>query len=128
MGNINLLYSDLEPSMNISWDKDVQQTVGARAVKMSLLGIIITKKGSRPFDPDFGCDISSQLFETMSPLIANTIERNIILAIRNYEPRISQLYVQVTPLYDSNEIIVEVRFSIVDNPDVLEQIKLKLSE
>ncbi|QPB12406.1 baseplate wedge subunit [Providencia phage PSTCR6] len=128
MGNINLLYSDLEPSMNINWDKDVQQTVGARSVKMSLLGIIITKKGSRPFDPDFGCDISSQLFETMSPLIVDTIERNITLAIRNYEPRISQLYVQVTPLYDSNEIIVEVRFSIVDNPDVLEQIKLKLSE
>lgn len=128
MGNINLLYSDLEPSMNINWDKDVQQTVGARSVKMSLLGIIITKKGSRPFDPDFGCDISSQLFETMSPLIVDTIERNITLAIRNYEPRISRLYVQVTPLYDSNEIIVEVRFSIVDNPDVLEQIKLKLSE
>lgn len=127
MGNMNLLYSDLDPSLSIAWDKDVAKITGARAVKMSLLGIILTKKGSRAFDPDFGCDISDQLFENMTPLVSQTIENNIILAVRNYEPRIDKLYVHVTPLYDSGAAIVEVRFSIVDNPDVLEQIKLKLS-
>ncbi|ANM46538.1 baseplate wedge subunit [Morganella phage vB_MmoM_MP1] len=128
MGNMNLLYSDLDPGLNKAWDNDVQKIRGARAVKMSLLGIILTKKGTRAFDPEFGCDIDGQLFENMSPLIADTIERNIKLAIRDYEPRIDKLSVNVIALHDSNAIIVEVIFSIVDNPDVLEQIKLRLTQ
>lgn len=128
MGNMNLLYSDLDPGLNKAWDNDVQKIRGARAVKMSLLGIILTKKGTRAFDPEFGCDIDGQLFENMSPLIADTIERNIKLAIRDYEPRIDKLRVNVIALHDSNAIIVEVIFSIVDNPDVLEQIKLRLTQ
>ncbi|MGQ3469319.1 hypothetical protein, partial [Xanthomonas campestris] len=30
--------------------------------------IITTRKGSRPFDPAFGCDITNELFENMTPL------------------------------------------------------------
>lgn len=125
--NINLMYSDLSPEMSQDWKHDVAKVVGARAVKNSLLGIITTRKGSRPFMPDFGCDISDQLFENMSPLIADTIQRNIVSAVRNFEPRISRLTVQVTPIYDDNTVIVTVQFSIVDDPDTLEQIRVQLS-
>lgn len=127
MGNVNLLYTDLDPQLNMSWDKDVQKSSGFRAVKNSILGIILTKKGSRPFDPEFGCDLSDQIFENMSPLVIDTVEKNILTGIRNYEPRVNRLKVNVTPLYDSNSIIVEIFFSIVDNPDVLEQIKIQLA-
>lgn len=127
MANINLMYTDLSPTMDMAWNKDVQKTTGARAVKNSLLGIIVTKKGSRPFDPDFGSDLGAQLFENMTPLTADTIEKNITTAIRNYEPRVYSLSVNCQPLYDQNAVIVTVRFSIVDNPDVLEEIKVRLS-
>jgi phage baseplate assembly protein W len=126
--NINQMYSDLEPEMRTSWDRDVARVVGARSVKNSLLGIITTRKGSRPFMPEFGCDISNQLFENITPLITDTIKRNIVSAVRNFEPRISQLAVQVTPVYDDNSIIVTVQFSIVDDPDTLEQIRIQLSQ
>lgn len=125
--NINLLYSDLDPEMNKSWDNDVARTTGARAVKNSLLGIITTRRGSRPFLPDFGCSLSDQLFENMTPLTGDTIKRNIISSVRAYEPRIDRLSVQVTPIYDDNTLIVTVQFSVVDDPDTLEQIKLQLS-
>ncbi|ASZ76445.1 baseplate wedge subunit [Proteus phage PM2] len=110
------------------WDKDLHKVVGDRAVKNSILGIISTRKGSRPFDPEFGCNITDQLFENMSPLIEDTIERSIVSAIKNYEPRVQRLKVSVTTLYDSNSIIVDIIFSIVDNPDTLEQIKVQLSK
>ena len=127
MSNINVLYTDFDPELNMSWDRDVAKATGARAVKNSLLGIITTRRGSRPFDPDFGCDLSDQLFENLNPLVADTIERNIISAVRTHEPRILQLQVDVIPVYDDNAIIVEVRFTILDNPDTLEQLKLQLS-
>ncbi|WZK93287.1 baseplate wedge subunit [Enterobacter phage vB_EclM_AS6] len=127
MANINDLYSDLDPELKMDWSKDVARARGLRAIKNSLLGIITTRKGSRPFDPNFGCDLQDQLFENITPLTADTVERNIISAIRNYEPRVRRLQVNVTPVYDDHTLIVEVRFSVVDNPDDLEQIKLQLA-
>lgn len=127
MSNINKLYSDIDPEMRMDWNKDVARSVGLRSIKNSLLGIVTTRKGSRPFDPEFGCDLVDELFENMTPLTADTIERNIQAAIRNYEPRIDKLSVSVTPVYDDYTVIVEIRFSVVDNPDDIEQIKLQLA-
>jgi phage baseplate assembly protein W len=127
MRNINEMYKDLAVGMPMGWNRDVASANGARAVKNSLIGIITTKKGERAFNPDFGCDISDALFENMTPLTANTIEKSIISAIRTYEPRIVRLNVTVDAQYDSNAAIVTIMFSILDNPDTLEQLKLKLS-
>ena len=127
MANINKLYSDIDPEMKIDWNKDVSRSLGLRSIKNSLLGIITTRKGSRPFDPEFGCDLSDQLFENMTPLTADTVERNIESAVRNYEPRIDKLSVNVIPVYDDYTLIVEIRFSVIDNPDDIEQIKLQLA-
>lgn len=126
MANINKLYSDIDPEMKMDWNKDVSRSLGLRSIKNSLLGIITTRKGSRPFDPEFGCDLSDQLFENMTPLTADTVERNIESAVRNYEPRIDKLSVNVIPVYDDYTLIVEIRFSVIDNPDDIEQIKLQL--
>lgn len=125
--NINLMYSDLNPGLIQDWKHDAAKVVGARAVKNSLLGIITTRKGSRPFMPEFGCDITDQLFDNMTPLTADTIQRNIVSSVRNFEPRIKRLSVQVAPIYDDNTIVVTVQFSIVDDPDTLEQIRVQLS-
>lgn len=128
MKTINELYKDISPEMNMAWDKDLASSVGARAVKNSILGIITTQKGDRPFDPEFGCDITDSLFENMTPLTANTIEKSISSAIRAYEPRVVRLSVAVESEYDSNTVIVTIMFSILDNPDTLEQLKLQLGE
>jgi phage baseplate assembly protein W len=125
--SINQMYTDISPEMSMAWNRDVAKSVGTRAVKNSLLGIITTRKGSKPFDPEFGCDMSDQLFENLSPLTANTLEKSITAAVRTYEPRIVRLSVNVIPQYDLNTIIVDVRFSILDNPDTLEALKLQLS-
>ena len=125
--NINFLYSDLDPNFDKAWNKDVAASIGARAVKNSILGIITTRKGSRPFQPNFGCGLADELFENMTPLTADTVERNIESAVRNYEPRIDKLSVNVIPVYDDYTLIVEIRFSVIDNPDDIEQIKLQLA-
>lgn len=124
---VNQMYTDISPEMTMAWNKDVSKSIGIRAVKNSLLGIITSRKGSKPFDPDFGCDMSDQLFENLTPLTANTLEKSITAAVRQYEPRVVRLVVNVSPQYDANTLIVDVRFSILDNPDTLETLKLQLS-
>ena len=128
MLTIDKMYTDISPDLRQSWDKDIAKVTGVRAVKNSMIGIITSKKGSKPFEPEFGCDITSQLFEILTPLSADTIQKNIISAIRAYEPRIVRLKVIVTPLYDNNSVIVDIRFSVLDNPDVLEVLKIHLAD
>lgn len=125
---INVLYTDITPELNADWSKDLSVARGARAVRNSIIGIITTRKGSRPFDPRFGCNLNDELFENLDPLIKDTIETSIFESIRTYEPRIKALYVKVDPLYDLNAIIVTVQFSIVDNPEEIEQLKLRIGE
>lgn len=127
MTTINQMYSDLNMEFLKSWDNDVKKNVGLKAVKDSLLLIITTKKGTRPFDPNFGCDLNNALFENINPLTIDTLSKNIHESIRNYEPRVSKLNVEVTPQYDDNAIIVSVSFSIIDNPDELEQLKIRMA-
>lgn len=125
--NINLLYTDLDPDFGKSWDNDVLMTRGARAVKNSIIGIVSTPIGARPFNPYFGCDLPDQLFENITPLVVDTVRKNITTAIRNFEPRVYNLQIDSLGNYDNNELIVTIKFSIVDNPAVIDEIKMKLS-
>ena len=125
--NLRLLYSDIEPNMQRDWNNDVAASKGAAAVRNSLIGIVTTIKGTRPFDSNFGCAISDMLFENMSPLTAESIRTSIVSAIRTYEPRVYNLSVEVIPQYDDNSVTVTIYYSIIDDPDDVEQIKLQLS-
>ena len=125
--NIDELYSDLEPTMSRSWNRDVAVSKGVRSVKDSIIGLVMTRKGSRVFNPDIGCDISDSLFENITPLTATIMKQAIMDTIRNHEPRISSLSVETYSYYDDNMINVVISFSVIDSPDILEQIKLQLS-
>ena len=128
MATINQLYTDLDMTFSRAWNNDIKKNIGIKAVKDSILLIITTRRGSRPFDPNFGCDLNKSLFENMNPLIVDTLSKNISEAIRNYEPRVKALNVDVTPQYDDNAIIVSIYFSVIDNPDDLEQLKIRLAQ
>lgn len=126
MSNLNIMYIDLSSDMGTDWDKDVSQAKGSRSIKNSMLGIITSRKGSRAFDPDFGCDLQDEIFENMTPLTQNTLETTIKRAIITYEPRVLSISVTVNPVPDTNSVIITIKFTILDNPDKLELLKFKL--
>ncbi|QDH49119.1 baseplate wedge subunit [Pantoea phage Phynn] len=125
--NIRLLYSDMEPNLVRDWNKDVTASKGSAAVRNALIGIVTCQKGTRPFDSQFGCDIGNQIFENMNPLTAESVRSSITASIRAYEPRVYNLDVEVVPVYDENSIIVTIYYSIIDEPEQIEKIKLALS-
>lgn len=126
--SINNLYSDIQPNLERTYNNDVSKTVGVRSVKDAIIGIVTTEKGTRPFDPLFGCNIVNQLFENMNPLTKDSMIKEITYSIRNYEPRVSKLKMDIQANYDNYEVLVTIFFSVVDDPDELNQIKLKLSK
>lgn len=111
------VWSDLDPDMLQSYNRDVAKITGVTTVHYSLFGIISTRKGSRAFYPEFGCDLTDMLFENWNPAVRQKIESNIITSIQLFEPRVNPNTISVTSsLEDENSISITVAFQLVDLP------------
>lgn len=122
-------YSDIAPDFKRdNTNNDVSVVINTNAVQNSLVGIISTRKGERPFEPDFGSDIHSSLFENMSDFSAYAVEKAIQEAITNYEPRVILKRVQVTPEYDTNTYTVEIHYHIITDMNYIYNLKLSLKD
>ena len=88
------------------------------AVKQAILNILLTSPGERPFDPLFGCDIRSQLFENFDPIIEAILDEQIRTSLRNYEPRVEVLGVTVDGQPDRNKVDITVEVEI-QSPEVV---------
>ena len=65
------------------------------------------------FNPIFGSDVRSSLFEFVDYGTASIIEEQIKLAIRNFEPRVDNVSVEVNPKPDTNEFEATIFFDII---------------
>lgn len=121
-------YSDI----NLNFAKDVRSndvgiTSNATAIQYSILGIVGTRKGERPFYPSFGCDIHGSLFENMNDASMVAVEKSVATAIRNFEPRVKLERVLVTPIYDQNTYIVTIYYRLITDLNYILSLKMELS-
>lgn len=122
-------YSDLSASFSKDIrTNDVAIIANASAVQQSIVSIVGTRKGERPFDPTFGCDIHGQLFENMNDASMLAVERSIYDAVRNYEPRVSLENVSVTPIYDENTYIVTIYYRLITDLNTIYKLKMELAD
>ena len=88
-----------------------------QAVKQSVLNILLTNRGERPFDPLFGCDIRKQLFENFDLITEQLLKDQIRTSLRNYEPRVKILDINVSGKPDQNKVDISLKVEI-QSPDV----------
>jgi len=99
--------------------------------KSNLINLILTKKGERVGQPDFGCDIWRILFD---PIIDGEIdarvEQTIMDAVSIWLPYISidEIFLEYTPeLIDTNGFNVEIKFSLSSNPNLGETVTVNVN-
>jgi phage baseplate assembly protein W len=92
---------------DVSLKKDVE------AVKQSVLNILLTNKGERPFLPTFGANIRSHLFENIDSVTSSLIEEDITFALRNFEPRVRVLSVNVEEQPERNAVNITLDVEII---------------
>jgi phage baseplate assembly protein W len=97
----------------------------------NLKNLILTKKGERILNPTFGCDIHKVLFEQLDgELIENKIETAILDAVSTWLP-----YLSINEIifdYDDNDIDLnrinlEIKFSLISNPDLRESVQITVN-
>ena len=93
--------------------KDLGVLKDERAIQRSVRNIVETIPGEKFFNPIFGSEVRSQLFENASYAVADNIRDQITESLRNFEPRIDNIRVKATPFPDRNEFDVKVTYDIV---------------
>ena len=82
------------------------------AIKRSVKNIIFTILGEKPYVPLFGTSVNNSLFELANPLDHIRISDEIKSTLLNYEPRISNIKVNVTNYPDSHELNATIQYDI----------------
>ena len=111
-------YSDFYNNLNKNFGtKDLARLTNEDSIINSLKNIIRTRKGERPFFPEFGCNISGLLFENFSQFTNDSIETEIRTAVENFEPRIKTIRVKVVESQDNHSIELQMFFTTINNPE-----------
>ena len=93
--------------------KDVTVLKNENAIKRSVRNIVNTIPRERFFNPTLGSDVRSSLFNFVDYGTSSVIQKQIQIAIENFEPRVDNLQVNVEPRPDQNEFEVNVLFDII---------------
>jgi|TARA_B100000674_G_C37680116_1_gene841127 phage baseplate assembly protein W len=104
--------------ISLSFDRhpvtnDILNIKNEDAIKKAVRNIVQTVPSERFFNPIFGSDVKTSLFEFVDFGTASLLEDQILVAIENYEPRINNVRVRVDPNADRNEFEIFISYNIV---------------
>ena len=92
--------------------KDLPVLANERAITRSVRNLVETIPTERFFNSILGTDIRDSLFENFERSTVMVIEDQVRNTIRNFEPRVGQIGVEVNALMDNNTLEVKVLFEI----------------
>lgn len=104
------MYSDIDFNLTSDYVSGIPVKTDIAAVEQSIMNIVMTEKGDKPFDPLFGTVLRRYLFQKMNMSTAIEIQTEIEFALKNYEPRIKVTSVTVTANEDEYRYDVSVDY------------------
>lgn len=93
--------------------KDLPVLRNENAIIRSVRNLIETIPRERFFNSTIGSNVRSSLFDLVDYGTAASVKSQIETVIENYEPRVDNVIVEVTPKPDDNSLEVTLIFDIV---------------
>ena len=93
--------------------KDLPILKNERAIARSVRNIVETIPTEKFFNPDFGSDVYKSLFDFVDFGTSSIIQDQIKTSVKNFEPRVDNVRVEVDPQPDLNQFEVTVIYDIV---------------
>ena len=118
--DINLSFAKHPVTGDIAFLSDVE------SVKRSIRNLVNTNFYEKPFHPEIGSNIRSILFEPVTPIVADVLERNVKDVIDNFEPRAELISITANAQIDNNRYDVTIKFYLVNSPSGVETVNLFL--
>lgn len=96
-------------------------------VKSNFINLILTRKGERVHQPDFGCGIHDYLFEQLTPENIEGARLSVLNAVERWMPFLElmqfEMNVDSTEI-DGNKMKLYVGYRLKKNPDIRDSIVL----
>ena len=89
---------------------DVRPVVDDLAIKRSIINLISTPKGKKPFYPEYGCTISNYLFSNPDVFTKSSMADSVYQALTSYESRID--VIEVLPTFSDDGIYLQIQYRI----------------
>ena len=89
-------------------------------VKSNLINFILTAKGERPLNPEFGTTIRQYLFENINNNTLRSLEDTLREELTLNFPSVTITSIKFNPQYDTNAINIVINYYILGgNPNTL---------
>ncbi len=108
------LYSDLDLGMSIHPTRmDIIPLNDIQAVRNAVKNLILTNFGERPFQSKLGSNVTGLLFEPADQFTAIQMKKEIERLLRDHEPRINMVKIQILDDIDANAYRVSIGFNVI---------------
>jgi len=109
--NIRFPFYDSEKGLFVDMTK-----TNKRAIKSSLMHLLLTNRGERLYSPEFGTDLKKFLFEPNIVTIQNDIKDEIQKAIDKFIPNLKIDRLDVEPIDGAeHSVIVKLEYTITNS-------------
>ena len=89
-------------------------------IKSDIINFILTSKGERYLQPNFGSIIKQLLFESLTPTSTDSISSLLKDELKLNFPSVQINELTVSPQYDENSVSITINYSILGgNPNTL---------
>ncbi len=109
-------YSDVDVDFNKNeFVNDVSVKYDRNAIRQSVINLVLTRSGEKPFNRGYGVGLHNMLFENISPLDVVLLEKQIASQFVAYEPRVSLISVDFDDINQSdlNRMDVTINYAIM---------------
>ena len=87
---------------------------------MSLINFILTSKGERILNPEFGTTIRQYLFENINSTTIRNLENTLREELTTNFPTVTIVNIVFTPQYETNAIDITINYYLLGgNPNTL---------
>lgn len=88
----------------------------SRAIKADLMHLLLTRKGQRLYNPNFGTDLLRFIFEPQDNLTLDDIKDEVKNSVKKYLPKLVINNISVTPSEESEyAAVIRVDYKITDD-------------
>jgi len=112
--NVSRGYRDFNMTFNSNPNtRDFGAVKNENAIKQSVMNLVKTALGERPFQHNVGSRVNALLFEPYDVFTGEAIKDEIRSTLSRFERRISVRGVDVRDGYDNNQIEVKLTYTII---------------
>jgi phage baseplate assembly protein W len=80
--------------------------------KYNILNYLLTDRGERPFNPNFGAGIRRRLFDPIDQDDLDALKKSISNQIEYYFPNVAVSTLEITPNYEENSISIIINYNL----------------